>query len=324
MSSADTKSRKSDRESSVRILVVGAGAIGGYFGARLLAGGRDVSFLVRPRRAEQLRKNGMLVVSALGDIKLPTPCLVSAGSIDGFYDLIIVSSKSYDLEGSIGDFAPAMGPDSLVLPLLNGLRHLDVLDSHFGAARVLGGLARISSTLDADGRIHHLGNFNALVFGARRGILAAPMEEVAQALQGAGFDALQSADILHEMWEKWVFIASAAAATSLMRASVGDIVAAGAKSIPTGLMEECAAIAAVNGFAPRAAATDTGLSVLTTPGSPFTASMLRDIEQGARIEADHIVGDLLNRRGPVLPAPLLSTAYAHLKAYEARRAREAR
>lgn len=312
------------REPGVRILVVGAGAIGGYFGARLLSAGRDVSFLVRPRRAEQLRNNGMLVSSTLGDIKLPTPPLVSAGSIGGFYDLIIVSSKSYDLEGSINDFASAMGPDSQVLPLLNGLRHLDVLDARFGAPRVLGGLARISSTLDAEGRIHHLGSFNALVFGARRGVANAHIEKVARALQGAGFEALRSEDILHEMWEKWVFIAAAAAATSLMRATVGDIVAAGAQHIPTGLMEECAAIADANGFAPRAAAIDTGLGVLTAPGSAFTASMLRDIEQGARIEADHIVGDLLSRRAPALAAPLLSTAYSHLKAYEARRAREAR
>jgi 2-dehydropantoate 2-reductase len=324
MSSAGTKSRKNEREPGVRILVVGAGAIGGYFGARLLAAGRDVSFLVRPRRAEQLRNNGMLVSSALGDLKLRTPALVSAGSLDGFYDLIIVSSKSYDLEASIGDFAPAMGPDSLLLPLLNGLRHLDVLDAHFGAARVLGGLARISSTLDADGRIHHLGHFNALVFGARRGIPAAHIEAVARALQGSGFEAVRSEDILQEMWEKWVFIAAAGAATSLMRATVGDIVAAGAQSVPAGLIEECAAIAGANGFAPRAAAIDTGLSVLTAPGSAFTASMLRDIEQGARIEADHIVGDFLSRRGSTLAAPLLSTAYAHLRTYEARRAREAR
>jgi 2-dehydropantoate 2-reductase len=278
---------------------------------------------VRPRRAEQLRRHGLAVTSPLGDLNLPTPPLVSAQSLTDFYDLVILSSKSYDLETSIDDFAAAMGPNSALLPLLNGLRHLDVLDARFGAQRILGGLARISSTLDADGRIHQLGTFNALAFGPRSGGAVTRIEDIAGVLRVPGFDAHLSADILHEMWEKWVFIAAAAATTSLMRAPVGDIVAAGAQDIPVGLMEECRAIAAANGFAPREAAMSMGLSILTAPGSLFTASMLRDIEQRSRIEADHIVGDLLRRSPKAVPTPLLATAYAHLRAYEARRTREA-
>ena len=308
--------------SSVRILVVGAGAIGGYFGSRLIAAGRDVTFLVRPRRAEQLRRNGLVVTSPLGDLNLPPPPLASAETLKESYDLIILSSKSYDLEESIKDFAAAMGPKSHVLPLLNGLRHLDVLDARFGAQRVLGGLARISSALDAEGHIHQLGTFNSLAFGPRRGS-PTDIGDIAETLRVPGFDALLSTDILHEMWEKWVFIAAAAATTSLMRATVGDIVAAGAQDIAVGLLQECGAIAAEHGFAPRDAALKAGLSVLTAPGSAFTASMLRDIEQGSRIEADHIVGDLLRRASKVVNTPLLATAYAHLRAYEARRKREA-
>jgi 2-dehydropantoate 2-reductase len=305
----------------VRILIVGAGAIGGYFGARLAAAGRDVTFLVRDRRAEQLRRNGLVVTSPLGNVDLPTPPLVSAKELNGSYDLIIVSSKSYDLDGSIADFANAMGPNSRVLPLLNGMRHLDVLDARFGSRRVLGGLARISSTLDADGRIHQLGAFNALAFGCRAAGDTA-IDDFAQALRVPGFDALLSHDILHEMWEKWVFIAAAASSTGFMRATVGDIVAAEAQDIPVRLMQECAAIAAANGFPPRDNAMDAGLSILTAAGSSFTASMLRDIEQRNRIEADHIVGDLLRRAAKATPAPLLATAFAHLRAYEARRKRE--
>src|ERR1700723_3326476 len=268
----------------MRILIVGAGAIGGYFGARLMAAARDVTFLVRPGRAEHLRRHGLAVTSPLGDLNLPTPPLVSAQSLRDFYDLVILSSKSYDLEASINDFAAAVGPNSAVLPLLNGLRHLDVLDARFGAQRVLGGLARISSTLDADGRIHQLGTFNALAFGPRGGGPKGNIDAVADTLRVSGFDAHLSADILHEMWEKWVFIAAAAATTTLMRAAVGDIVAADAQQIPLGLLQECSAIAAANGFAPREAALSAGRSVLTTPGSVFTASMLRDTEQGSRIE----------------------------------------
>ncbi|HEY0749028.1 MAG TPA: ketopantoate reductase family protein [Steroidobacteraceae bacterium] len=305
----------------MRILVVGAGAIGGYFGARLIAAGRNVTFLVRPRRAEQLRRIGLVVTSQLGNLNLATPALRYAQSLDKFYDLVILSCKSYDLESSMDDFAAAMGPDSRVLPLLNGLRHLDILDARFGPKRILGGLARISSTLDADGRIHQLGPFNALVFGSRGGA-EGDIDDVAQALRVPGFDALLSPDILHEMWEKWVFIAAAAATTSLMRAAIGDIVAANAVHIPTELMQECAAIAAENGFEPRQTATAAGLSLLTAPGSLFTASMLRDIEQRSRIEADHIVGDLLRRASKTGGASLLATAYAHLRAYEVRRERE--
>jgi 2-dehydropantoate 2-reductase len=199
------------------------------------------------------------------------------------------------------------------------MRHLDVLDARFGARRVLGGLARISSTLDADGRIHQLGPFNALAFGSRAASETA--DDVAEVLHVPGFDALLSRDILHEMWEKWVFIAAAASSTSLMRAAVGDIVAAGAQNIPLGLLQECAAIAAANGFPPRASALDAGSAILTAAGSAFTASMLRDIEHGSRIEADQIVGDLL-RRASKSSAPLLAIAFAQLRAYEARRKRE--
>jgi 2-dehydropantoate 2-reductase len=305
----------------VKILIVGAGAIGGYFGSRLIDAGRDVTFLVRPGRAEQLRRGGLVVVSPLGDLNLPTPSLVSAQDLKDHYQLVIVSSKSYDLEASIGDFAPGVGDNSLVLPLLNGMRHLDLLDTRFGRRRVLGGLARISSTLDAQGRIHQLGPYNALAFGARESGAQEEVAAIAESLHVPGFEAILSPDILQEMWEKWVFIAAAASTTSLMRATVGDIMAAGAKDIPVRLLQECGAIAAENGFAPREAATHVGLTVLTTPGSPFTASMLRDIEQGSRIEADHIVGDLLRRASKSLPVTLLATAYAHLQSYEARRKR---
>ncbi len=305
----------------MRILVVGAGAIGGYFGARLAAAGRDVTFLVRERRAEQLRRDGLAVISPLGNVDLRAPSLVTAKELKSYFGLVIVSSKSYDLESSIEDFANAMGPDSRVLPLLNGMRHLDVLDARFGPRRVLGGLARISSTLNADGRIHQLGTFNALAFGSRNAA-ETPIEDVAETLVVPGFDALLSGDILHEMWEKWVFIAAAASTTSFMRATVGDIVAADAQDLPLRLLQECGAIAAANGFPPRESATKAALAVLTAPGSAFTASMLRDIEQGSRIEADHIVGDLLRRGSKAPPAPLLSTAFAHLRAYEVRRKRE--
>jgi 2-dehydropantoate 2-reductase len=305
----------------MKILVVGAGAIGGYFGARLLAAGRQVTFLVRAGRAEQLRRSGLVLLAPDGNLHLAAPPTVSAAQLDASYDLILLSCKAYDLQDCIADFAAGMNAGTLVLPLLNGMRHMDALDDEFGSERVLGGLARISTTLDGEGRIRQMGDFRALVFGARGAGSAQRMAEVAAALSAPGFTSIPSAGIMRDMWEKWVFIATAAALTSFMRATVGDIVAAGAADIAVGLLQECASIAVENGFEPGRSAIDLGRSLLTAAGSPFTASMFRDIEGKSRIEAQHIVGDLLGRSKAA--NPLLTVAYAHLRAYEARREREA-
>ncbi len=308
----------------MRILVVGAGAIGGYFGARLLQAGRNVTFLVRARRAAQLAETGLIVKSPLGDIDLRRPPLIEAQDLHQPYDLIILSCKAYDLDGAIKSFAPAVGPQTLILPLLNGLRHLDALDQRFGADVVLGGLCSISTALDDDGRILHFGDFHNLIYGAREGAQAQRAEALDAILLNAGFDARRSVEIMQEMWEKWSFIAAAAGLTCLMRAAVGDIEVAGGAELALALIDECAGIAADNGFAPRPPTLKFRRAMLTTPKSEFVASMLRDIERGARIEADHIIGDLLRRKsGGAGPNSILRIADTHLKAYEARRAREA-
>jgi 2-dehydropantoate 2-reductase len=307
----------------MRILVVGAGAIGGYFGGRLLQAGRDVTFLVRPRRAAQLAKTGLAIRSPAGDVTLPDPPLVPADAIRAPYDLILLSCKAYDLAGAADSFAPAVGPDTAILPLLNGIAHLDYLQKRFGAEKVLGGQCVVSLTLDPEGRIIHLLPPHSLSFGEMDGTTSARAKAIAASFTGAKFDSTLSNAILQEMWEKWVFIAATAASTCLMRATVGDIIAAGAGDITHRLFDECAAIAAANGFEPRDASRTRSLAMLTAPGSPLSASMLRDIERGAPIEADHIVGDLLQRSADKGNASaLLRVAYAHLKAYEARRRRE--
>jgi len=307
----------------MRILVVGAGAIGGYFGGRLLAAGRDVTFLVRPRRATQLAKTGLVIRSPVGDLALPDPPIVMADALTARYDLILLSSKAYDLAGAADSFAPAVGADTAILPLLNGMAHLDYLKGRFGGDRVLGGQCVISATLDGEGRILHLLETHNLAFGELDGTVRPRTEAVAAAFAGAKFDAKLSTVILQEMWEKWVFIAATAAATCLMRATVGDIVAAGAVDLPQRLFDECAAIATAHGFEPREASRARSLGMLTAPGSKLAASMLRDIEHGAPIEGDHIVGDLLRRGAKAgQDVPLLRVANAHLQAYEARRRRE--
>lgn len=306
----------------MRILIIGTGAIGGYFGARLLKAGRDVTFLVRARRAAQLQKAGLVVKSPHGDIDWPHPPTVSAEALREPYDLIILSCKAYDLDNAVDSLAPAVGPATMILPLLNGMRHLDALDERFGASHVLGGLCAISSTLDGEGRILHFSNFHTLAFGARGAEKPAVMTAIEGALCNAGFDVRVSQNILQDMWEKWAFIAAAAGITCLMRAASGDIAAAGASDLAVSIVEECASIAAENGFAPSETSVKRGKTMLTAPGSEFVASMLRDVERGAPTEADHILGDLLNRKSAKDPKSLLRIAYAHLLAYAARRARE--
>ena len=306
----------------MRILVVGAGAIGGYFGGRLLAAGRDVTFLVRSRRAVQLARTGIVIRSRLGDVALPAPPAVTADALDQPFDLILLSCKAYDLDDAMVSIAPAIGGQTEILPLLNGMRHLDALEARFGRDRVLGGQCLIFAALDTEGRILHLSDNHSLSFGERDGSRSARVEEIASALSGALFEARLSETILQEMWEKWVFIATGAGITCLMRAAVGDIVAAGTADLAIGLLDKCAAIATAQGFPPRLDFFERTRSMFTAPGSLLTASMLRDIERGRPIEADHILGDLLRRAGSGTDRrSLLAIAFAHAKAYEARRAR---
>ncbi len=305
----------------MRILVVGAGAIGGYFGGRLLQAGRDVTFLVRPRRAAQLARTGLAIRSPRGDADVAAPTL-TADQLRDPYDLVLLSCKAYDLPGAMASFAPAVGPETAILPLLNGMAHLDLLERRFGAAAVLGGQCVISATLDGEGRVLHLAEAHNLSFGARDGSRGARLDAIAETLGGAAFEARLSGAILQEMWEKWVFIATGAGITCLMRSAVGDIVAAGAADLAAALLEECAAIAAGQGFAPGEAAMQRSRAAFTTAGSGLTASMLRDVERGARTEADHVLGDLLRRGGGEAGGrSLLRIAHAHLAAYEARRLR---
>ena len=308
----------------MRICVVGAGAIGGYFGGRLAEAGRDVTFLVRPARAGRLAESGLHVKSRFGDVHLPRPATVLADGIDRPFDLVILSCKAYDLDDAMASFAPAVGPDTAILPLLNGMAHLDRLDGRFSAARVIGGQCVIGVTLEPDGTVTHLNDVHGLTFGERDGSRTDRIAAIESTLAGANFAPRASAEILLEMWEKWVFLASLASGTSLMRASVGDIVAApGGREFMLGLLDEARAVAAACGYPPRNAVVERTRGMLTAEGSTGTASMARDIANGARVEADHVVGDLIRRGREAGQEPArFTTAYTHLKAYEARQARK--
>ena len=310
----------------MRILVVGAGAIGGYFGGRLVEAGMDVTFLVRPQRASELAAFGLRINSPKGNATLRDVKTVVAEDIRQSFDLVLLTCKAYDLDGAIASFAPAVGPATLILPLLNGMRQLETLDNRFGRSRVLGGQCVIAVTLNKEHGIVHLDDMHTLSFGERDGGISTRVEAVAAAMQGAKLDATASERIALEMWEKWMFLTSLAGGTTLFRASVGDILTAprGSASL-LALLEECRGVAEANGYPPRAETIERARKRFTTAASPSTSSMLRDIENGSRTEADHVVGDLIERArtasGTPIAVPMLDIVYTHLKAYEARRAR---
>jgi 2-dehydropantoate 2-reductase len=305
----------------MRILVVGAGAIGGYFGGRLLQAGRDVTFLVRPRRASELASAGLVIKSPNGDVTLKNPPAVQADKLSGKFDVVLLSCKAFDLDDAIKSFAPAVGPQTAIIPLLNGMLHLDVLDRKFGPERVLGGLCAIAVTLNDKREVVQLQPMQSLTFGERDGKMSDRVRAIAEVFASGNFGSVASEIIIQEMWEKWVFLASLAASTSLMRTSVGNILAApSGRDFILGMLDECTAVATAQGYTPRAPFLERARGMFTTEGSQMTASMFRDIKVGAQVEADHVIGDLIARGDAAkVPVPKLRIAYTHLKAYEKQR-----
>jgi len=304
----------------MRILVLGAGAIGGYYGGRLVEGGADVTFLVRPRRAQALAERGLVVRSALGDIEQKVKT-VQAEQLREAYDLVLLSCKAYDLDSATEAIVPAVGPRSAILPLLNGINHMAALSGRFGAERVLGGACGIGVTLDPQGEIRHVGTMEWLTFGEVSGERSARCEAVAQTFSRTKVNATLNDNVMQAMWDKFVMLASLAASTTLTRANVGEILAA-----PLGewlvlkALDECRSVAAADGHPPSVESVERTRKMLTTRGSAFSASMQRDLVAGGATEGDHIIGDLVRRaekRG--LDVPLLRIALANLQVHEARR-----
>lgn len=305
----------------MRILVVGAGAIGGYFGGRLLQSGADVTFLVRPKRASELARDGLVIKSPGGDVTLKNPPTVQADTLKEKFDVVLLSCKAFDLDDAIKSFAPAVGPDTAIIPLLNGMLHLDVLDQKFGQERVLGGLCAIAATLNDKREVVQLAPMQSLGFGERAGGLSDRVRRIADVFAKGNFNGAPSENVMQDMWEKWVFLASLAASTCLMRTSVGNILAVpGGKDFLLGMLDECSAISTAEGYPPGGPFFQRTRGLLTAEGSPMTASMFRDIKGGFPVEADHVIGDLVARADAAkIPVPKLRTAYTHLKAYEKQR-----
>jgi 2-dehydropantoate 2-reductase len=301
----------------MRVLVLGAGATGGYYGGRLIASGAEVDFLVRPARADGLIRDGLRIRSSKGDLQARANALVTIPTAYSC-DLVMLSCKSYDLDSAIEAVRPAMSGNTLLLPLLNGLRHLDTLDRAFGTDKVLGGLCHISVALESDGSIRQVGTLDRLTFGSRPGLPEIP-GSIRLGLQEMEAETLCSEDVLGAMWNKFTMLSALAGITCLMHASVGQIVAVpGGADTVRRLYLECAEVARRSGFEPSAEEVEQALRILTADHSPLKASMLRDLERGHRTEVEHVVGDMLARATSLdVDAPLLGAACTHLRVHEA-------
>ena len=308
----------------MRVLVIGAGALGGYYGGCVVRAGGDVTFLVRGKRAEQLRRDGLQIVSPHGDFAVQ-PKILLANELKEPFDVVLVGVKAYSLDDAMSQFAPAVGASTMILPILNGLKHIDALTARFGAGHVLGGLANVSAGLDADGRVVQFMANQTIVFGETKGSLSERVLALEKLLRVPGIDVRASDAIMQDMWEKFVQLSTLAGITCLMRASIGDIL-----TVPKGeelifrLFAEHCAVATASGFAPRAPFIEFDRKLFTTQNSPLKASMLRDIERGSVTEAEHILGDMANRgRALGIATPTLDIARAHVAAYEVGRQRSA-
>jgi 2-dehydropantoate 2-reductase len=302
----------------LRILVVGAGATGGYFGGRLLQAGREVTFLVRPGRAKVLRERG-LRITGLGEDTVLEPALVETGSLDETYDLILLAVKANGLSSAIDDFAAAVGPETLILPFLNGLAHIDVLEARFGKAAVLGGVAKVQTTIDDDGAIRRLGPLQSLAYGARTDPAPARLADVDAALRDAGFAAALDERITGAMWAKWVFIAAIGAVNSLMRGTTGDVVAVpGGVEFAEAVVAEAAAVAEAAGYPVSAAELEGTRRIVTDPGTGGS-SLYRDLLSGHPVEGEQIFGDLTARARELgVRVPLLDLVTLQLRVHQHR------
>ncbi len=305
----------------MKLLVLGAGGVGGYFGGRLAASGADVTFLVRPARREQLRRDGLRVTSLHGDINMPVQT-VTADELKPGYDFVFLTCKAYDFDSAADAIAPAMNGTCAVIPMLNGMSHLDRLDERFGASQVMGGACLVNVTMRADGVIQHVDMIQKLIFGERDCSTSPRAQMFADALAKSIIDWELADDIVQSMWEKAVMLTTVAVSTVLFRANVGEILAApGGKAAMLRTLDANIEVATHAGHPPRPAAIEFSRSVLTNTASRMSASMLRDLEAGGAVESDHIVGFMLDRaRQHGVDDAMLSLAFTHLKAYEARRA----
>ncbi|MCZ8250922.1 MAG: 2-dehydropantoate 2-reductase [Hylemonella sp.] len=303
----------------MKTLILGAGGIGGYFGARLIQAGADVTFLVREARQQLIERAGLQIETPDGQFSVQ-PHTVTAATVQADYDLIVLAPKAYDLDDALASLARADARGA-ILPFLNGLDHLRVLDARYGRARVLGGVAHIAATITPTGAVKQLSALHRLTVGARDPAHEALARDFFALCQQAAFDSAYSEDIEQVLWNKWVFLATLAGMTTVCQGTVGEILATPeGEALTRQMFAECCAVAAAQGQAISVEEQGKALAMLTQKGSAFTASMLRDLHGGQRTEHEHILGDMVRRGGSAgVKVDLLRLAWTHMAVRAAQR-----
>ena len=301
----------------MRILIVGAGATGGAFGARLLDAGRDVTFLVRAKRAEVLAESG-LILDAPDGRRIHTVKTITTVEPGDTYDLVVLGLKAPALPSALKTVGPAIGPNTVILPLLNGMDHFTILDQLY-PGRTIGGLVKIVATLDNGGVIHQMTPLAALTVGPLHGH---PLNQhLIDTLTVKGFTLSVDHNVVSRLWEKWVFIAAAGITTCLFRGTIGNILAAGGKSQILQVVEETENVASKAGRPVSTESHRETLALLTEEGSKFTSSLYRDLAQGDPAEAEHILGGFAAQAQAVgAPVPLLEATLLQLRTHRVARA----
>jgi 2-dehydropantoate 2-reductase len=296
----------------MKILIVGAGGIGGFFGVKLHQAGADITYLLREKRLQHIQEHGLTVETPKGHFTIH-PKMVLANQLEPVYDLIILACKAFDLDDSLKSIVKASSR-GIILPFLNGLTHLNALDHQFGKDRVMGGVAHIAATISESGSVKQLTELGSLTVGPRTPAQEVLSQEFFALCKKTDFDSFYKDNIEQALWDKWVFLSTLAGMTTVCRGSIGEIAATPyGKDLSKRMFAECCAIAASCGYAIAQSTQVSSQEILTKEGSPFTASMLRDLLAGKRNEHQHILGDLIGFAvNQSIDCPLLKIAYTHM------------
>jgi 2-dehydropantoate 2-reductase len=276
------------------VLMVGAGAAGGYIGAQLVAAGRDVTFLVHPKTLARLAASGLRIRRGPEIVTTPVNA-VTVADLNSAYDVIVVAVRTDAVESALRDIRGAVSDETRIVPIMNGMRHLSLLTTAFGWDRVLGAATRLVTSLLPDGTVNVVTAGVEMEIGQLDGGGSAALDRTVGELSVDNIAVTVRHDIITAMWEKFAFITSTAVLTCLVGDEIGPVVRAeGGIALARNVLDEVASIAAADG-SPLAENARAGLeAILTDPSSAFGPSMFRDMRAGRPIEVT-VLSDLADR-----------------------------
>ena len=300
----------------MKVLILGVGGLGGFFGAHLQKTNCDVTFLVTDKTKKLVSETGIKILSDFGNFKI-NPILITKKSLKINYDVIIISCKAYHLDEAIADLKPTQ-KNAIIIPLLNGQAHISKLEKAFKRENVFGGVAHVSSNTTSPGEIKHVGKIKRLTFGSRYEVNKNIANEFYQLCRKADFQTMLSDNIDHDIWEKWIFIATIAGSTTLFQTSIDNISKKpNGKIFIQNLWNECINISKENGYELRAEAKSLHEDLLFKSDVPFKASMLVDMEKKLMTEHEHIFFEFIKLgKKKKLNTSLLETCHLNMNIYE--------